>query len=55
MNELEKIFYTALIGLSIFTFGVQIGICNGRHLQKIENFRIQRMQEYLFRHRCGVL
>jgi len=40
MNKFEKIFYTALIILAIFTFGVQVGIHHGRNLEKAEkNFK----------------
>ena len=39
MNELtkfEKVFYTLLLVLIIFTFGVQIGIHHGRTLERQE-------------------
>jgi len=52
MDKFEKIFYSFLLILAIFTFGVQVGIHHGRELQKAENIRIQRMQEYLFK-RCA--
>lgn len=54
MSKFEKVLYILLLALMIFTLGVQIGIANGRSLQKAENARIQRMQEYLFKNCIGV-
>ncbi|HSA07305.1 MAG TPA: hypothetical protein P5556_09005 [Candidatus Gastranaerophilales bacterium] len=57
MKSKEKIFYTFLIILSIFTLGVQVGIHHGRELQRVEDIRIQRMQEYIFKNmaRCEAI
>lgn len=35
-ERIEKAFYIFLIALAIFVFGVQCGICHGRHLQMEE-------------------
>jgi cell division protein FtsL len=48
MTKFEKIFYTALIVLTIFTIGVQFGIQHGRDLQKTEDQRQERMLLYIF-------
>jgi len=34
MNKLEKYFYIALIALTIFTIGLQVGIHHGRNLER---------------------
>lgn len=39
MHKLEKIFYTVLIILAIFTTGVQFGIHHGRTLEREELFQ----------------
>lgn len=39
MNKFEKYFYIALIALMLFTIGVQIGIHNGRDLERQELFQ----------------
>lgn len=40
MTKFEKIFYTALIILAIFTTGVQVGINHGRELEREEIIQV---------------
>lgn len=40
MNKSEKYFYIALIALTIFIIGVQVGIYHGRELAKVELSRM---------------